>query len=183
MVSTSIDDGSSTISPSSDRGNTDANSSIGSFHTTIPPIVGTTVIFGGIRKKKEPTNPLPPQVQPLCALCEREGHPTNRCPTLSELRNLIQIPRATTFLATSPSTSSDTTTSSTIGSKGLRTKFACAICSEYGHYTHHCLALPQFFQMLAAVHQTSRPDPSLRNPLLVLMSLTFVMSLRQSLSR
>jgi hypothetical protein len=60
----------------------------------------------------------------------------------------------------SPSTSNDTTTSSTAGSKGLRTKFSYVICSEYGHYTHHCPALPHFLQTLAIVCQTSRPEPS-----------------------
>jgi hypothetical protein len=94
------------------------------------------------------------------ALCEREGHPTNRCPTLPELCNMIQLPRETTLLATPPSTSTATTESSTARNKGLRTKFACAICSEYGHYTHHFPALPQFHQTLATVRQTSQPEPS-----------------------
>jgi hypothetical protein len=125
-----------------------------------PPTASTTATVGGRRKKKEPTTPLPPRVQPPCTLCEREGHPTNRCPTLPELHNLIQLPRATTSLTTSPSTSSTTTTSSTTGSKGLRTKFTCAICSEYGHYTHHFPTLPQFLQTLAAVRQTFQQDPS-----------------------
>jgi hypothetical protein len=125
-----------------------------------PPIASTTATVGGRWKKKEPTAPLPPRVQPPCTLCEREGHPTNRCPSLPELRNLIQLPRATTSLTTSPSTSSTTTTSPTIGSKGLRTKFACAICSEYGHYTHHCPALPQFRQTLTTVRQTFQQEPS-----------------------
>jgi hypothetical protein len=84
-----------------------------------PPILSTTAMTGGRQEKKEPTTPLPPRVQPPCALCEREGHPTNRCPSLLELRNLIQIPQATTSLIASPSTSSTTTTSSTIGSKGI----------------------------------------------------------------
>ena len=29
------------------------------------------------------------RVTPLCALCEKQGHVTNLCPTLSKLRNLI----------------------------------------------------------------------------------------------
>jgi hypothetical protein len=84
-----------------------------------PPITSTIAMDGGRRKKKEPTTPLPPQVQPPCALREREGHPTNRCPSLPELCNLIQLPRPTTSLTASPSMSSTTTASSTIGSKGL----------------------------------------------------------------
>jgi hypothetical protein len=35
----------------------------------------------------------------------------------------------------------------------------CAICFEYGHYTHHCPALPCFRQTLAAVHQNFQNDP------------------------
>jgi hypothetical protein len=50
--------------------------------------------------------------------------------------------------------------SSTTHKKGLRTNFACAICSEYGHYTHHFPALPQFHQTLATVRHTSLPEPS-----------------------
>jgi hypothetical protein len=129
-----------------------------------PPISSTTATAGGRWKKKEPTTPLPPRVQPPCTLCEREGHPTNRCPSLPELHNLIQLPRATTSLITSPSTPSTTTTSPTTGSKGLRTKFTCAICSEYGHYTHHFPALPQFRQTLTTVRQTFQQDPSPPTP-------------------
>jgi hypothetical protein len=39
------------------------------------------------------------------------------------------------------------------------TKYACAICSEYGHYTHHCPALPRFRQTLAAVCQNFQNNP------------------------
>jgi hypothetical protein len=57
-----------------------------------PPLAGTTAIAGRRRKKKEPTTPLPPRVQPPRALCKREGHPTNKCPSLPKLHNLIQLP-------------------------------------------------------------------------------------------
>jgi hypothetical protein len=109
-----------------------------------PPLSSTTATAGGKRKKKDPTAPLPPRVQPPCALCNKEGHPKNICPSLLELRNLIKLPRATTPLIASPSTPSTSTTSPTIGNKGLQTIFTCAICSEYGHYTHHFPVLPQF---------------------------------------
>jgi hypothetical protein len=130
--------------------------------TTPPPPTtgGNTTTTGGRRRKNEPIAPLPPRAQPPCALCEREGHPTNICPTLPKLHNLIQLPKATPLLATPPSTSTATTKSSTTCKKGLRTNFTCAICSEYGHYTHHFPALPQFHQTLAAVRHTSRPEPS-----------------------
>jgi hypothetical protein len=124
-----------------------------------PPLANTTATAGGRWKKKDPTTPLPPRVQPPCALCEKEGHPTNRCPSLPELRNLIQLPRATTPLVASSNTPSTTTASPTTGSKGLRTKFACAICSEYGHYTHHFPVLPQFRQMLMTVCQIFQQEP------------------------
>jgi len=119
-----------------------------------PPLASTTATTGARQKNKYPTAPLPPRVQPPCALWEREGHPTNKCPSLLELRKLIQFPQETTSLTTPPSTPSTTTTSPTTGSKGLGTKFVCTIYSKYGHYTHHCLTLPQFRQTLTTVHQT-----------------------------
>jgi hypothetical protein len=73
-----------------------------------------------------------------------------------ELHNLIQLPQATTPLVTSSST---TTVSPNIGSKGIQTKFACAIYSEYGHYNHHCLTLPHFWKMLMAVRQSFQQEP------------------------
>jgi hypothetical protein len=121
-----------------------------------PPAGGNTTT-GGRQRKNEVI--APPRAQPPCTLCEREGHPTNRCPTLPELRNLIQLPRATPLLTTPPSTSATTTESSTTCKKGLQTNFTCAICLEYGHYTHHFPTLPQFHQTLAAVRQTSLPGP------------------------
>jgi hypothetical protein len=56
-----------------------------------PPLASTTTTTGGRRKKKDPTTPLPPRVQPPCTLCEKEGHPTNKCPSLPELHNLINF--------------------------------------------------------------------------------------------
>jgi hypothetical protein len=130
---------------------------------TIPVLTPTTPILptppataGGRRKKKEPTTPLPPRIPPPCALCEKEGHQTNNCPSLPELRNLIPINQTPTTPIT---TASPTATTQPSSSKGLRTKFACAICSEYGHYTHHCPALPRFRQTLAVVRQNFQNDP------------------------
>jgi hypothetical protein len=90
-------------------------------------------------------------------LCEKDGHPTNKCPSLPELRNLIQLPRAPPPLVASSST---VAISPNTSSKGLRTKFACAICSEYGHYTHHCPVLPQFRQTLTTVRQSFQQEPT-----------------------
>jgi hypothetical protein len=84
-----------------------------------PLIASTTATTGGRQKKNEPTAPLPPRVQPLYTLCKREGHPTNRCPSLPDLHNLIQLPRATKSLVAPPSTPSTTTSFPTTGSKGL----------------------------------------------------------------
>ena len=101
-------------------------------NTPTTPILPTPpVTAGGRRVKKEPIAPLPLRIPPPCALCDKEGHQTNNCPSLPELRNLIPpnpIPSPLTTTATTQPSSS----------KGLKTKFACAICSEYGHYTHHC---------------------------------------------
>jgi hypothetical protein len=121
--------------------------------TPTTPILPTPpATAGGRRKKKEPTAPLPPRIPPPCALCDKEGHQTNNCPSLPELRNLIP-PNPT---PTPPITTATTQPSS---SKGLRTKFACAICSEYGHYTHHCPALPRFRQALAIICQDFQNNP------------------------
>jgi hypothetical protein len=129
---------------------------------TIPVLTPTTPILptppataGGRRKKKEPTAPLPPRIPPPCALCEKEGHQTNNCPSLPELRNLIPLNQT----PTTPVTTVSPATTQPSSSKGLRTKFACAICSEYGHYTHHCPALPRFRQTLAAVRQDFQNNP------------------------
>jgi hypothetical protein len=125
----------------------------------ITPTTPTTPILptppattGGRRQKKEPTTPLPPCIPPPCALCDKEGHQTKNCPSLPELRNLIP-PNPT---PTPPITIATTQPSS---SKGLRTKFACAIYSEYGHYTHHCPALQRFRQALAIICQDFQNNP------------------------
>jgi hypothetical protein len=125
-----------------------------------PPLTTPPTIARARRKKKEPTAPLPPHVQPLCVLCEKDGHQTNNFPYLPELRNLIPLNQTPSTLATISSTATTTPHSS---SKGLKTKFACTICLEYGHYTHHCPALPCFRQTLATVRQSfqSKPSPAM----------------------
>jgi hypothetical protein len=115
-----------------------------------PPLTNLPTTAGGRRKKKEPTAPLPPHVQPPCTLCEKDGHPTKKWPSLLELRNLIQPNKTPSPLTTVASTAAISPNTS---SKGLRTKFACAICFEYAHYTHHFPALPQFQQTLVTVRQ------------------------------
>jgi hypothetical protein len=130
---------------------------------TIPVLTPTTPILptppattGGRRKKKEPTAPLPLHIPPPCALCEKEGHQTNNCPSLPELRNLIPLNQTPTTPITIASPTATTMPSS---SKGLRTKFVCAIYSEYIHYTHHYPALPRFRQTLAAIRQNFQNNP------------------------
>jgi hypothetical protein len=120
-----------------------------------PPITNPPATAGGRRKKKEPTAPLPLHIPPPCALCEKDGHPTHRCPSVPELRNLIPLNPTPSPLATLAST---TATSPNPSSKGPRTKFACAICSDYGHYTHHCPSIPYVRHTLAAARHTSRPE-------------------------
>jgi hypothetical protein len=56
-----------------------------------PPLTTPPATAGGRRKKKEPRAPLPPRIQPPCALCERDGNQTNNCPSLSKLQNLITL--------------------------------------------------------------------------------------------
>jgi hypothetical protein len=122
---------------------------------TTPILPTPPATAGGRRKQKEPIAPRPPRIPPPCALCEKEGHQTNNCPSLPELRNLIP-PNPT---PPTPVTTASTSTPNPSSSKGVRTKFACAICSEYGHYTHHCPALPRFRQTLAAVRQNFQNNP------------------------
>jgi hypothetical protein len=128
----------------------------------IPVLTPTTPILptppataGGRRKKKETTTPLSPCIPPPCALCEKEGHQTNNFPSLPELQNLIPLNQS----PTTPVTTATPTITQPSSSKGLRTKYACAICSEYGHYTHHCPAFPCFRQTLAAIRQKFQNDP------------------------
>jgi hypothetical protein len=74
---------------------------------TIPPtlpLTSTCATARGRQKKKEPTTPLPQCVPPPCVLCEKDEHPTNKFPSLLELRNLIQLPRAPPSLFASSST-------------------------------------------------------------------------------
>jgi hypothetical protein len=52
---------------------------------TTPPLTNLPATTGGRRKNKEPTAPLPSCIPPPCALCEKEGHQTNNCPSLHEL--------------------------------------------------------------------------------------------------
>jgi hypothetical protein len=126
--------------------------------TPPPPLTNPPAPAEGRRKKKEPTAPLPPRIPPPCALCEKEGHQTNNCPSLPELQNLIPLnptpPTPATKAGPAP------TTPPPSSSKGLRTKYACAICLEYGHYTHHYPALPCFRKTLAAVRQNFQNNPS-----------------------
>jgi hypothetical protein len=123
---------------------------------TTPPLTNLPATAGGRRKKKEPTAPLPPHIPPPCALCEKEGHQTNNCPSLLELRNLIPPNQTPTTPVT---TANPTTTTTPSSSKGLRTKYACAICSEYDHYTHHFPELPRFRQTLATLRQNFWNNP------------------------
>jgi hypothetical protein len=127
------------------------------LNPTTPPLTNPPATTGGRRKKKEPTTPLPPRIPPPCALCEKEGHQTNNCPSLLELGNLIPLNQTPPTPATTTNLATTTLPSS---SKELRTKYACAICSEYGHYTHHCPTLPCFRQILAAVRQNFQRNPS-----------------------
>jgi hypothetical protein len=75
--------------------------------STIPPTPPLTTLpatAGGRRKKKDPTTPLPPCVQPPCALCEKDGHQTNNCPYLPKLWNLIPLNQTPSTLTTIKST-------------------------------------------------------------------------------
>jgi hypothetical protein len=122
-----------------------------------PPLTNLPATTEGRRKKKEPTTPLPPCVQPPCVLCDKDGHPTKKFPSLPTLHNLIPLNHTPSLLTTVASIASTSPNSS---GKGMRTKFSCAICSEYGHYTHHFPSLPHFRQTLVAVRQSFQNEPN-----------------------
>jgi hypothetical protein len=67
---------------------------------TTPPLTNPPATAGGRRKKKETTAPLPPHIPLPCALCEKEGHQTNNCPSLPKLQNLIPLNQNPTTPAT-----------------------------------------------------------------------------------
>jgi hypothetical protein len=129
---------------------------------TIPVLTPTTLntpilptppaTAGGRRRTKDPIAPRPPRIPPPCTLCDKEGHQTNNCPSLPELQNLIPPNPTPTPLTTAATTQPSS-------SKELKTKFACAICSKYGHYTHHCPSLPRFRQALAIVSRDFQNNP------------------------
>lgn len=79
-------------------------------------------------KKVEALNASSSKEPPLSALCEVVWHPNNMCAELDELKALMHVPKA---LVNPPTRN-----------KTLRTNHACAICTEYRHYTHHCLEIP-----------------------------------------
>jgi hypothetical protein len=132
-----------------------------SIHTpTIPPtspLTSTSTTAGSRQKIKYPITPLPRRLQPPCTLCKKYEHPINKFPSLPELCNLIQLPREPPPLVASSST---TAISPNTNRKGLGTKFASAIYSKYGHYTHHCPALPQFWQMITTVRHRFQQEPT-----------------------
>jgi hypothetical protein len=122
-------------------------------NTPTAPILPTPLATaGGRRAKKEPTSPRPLRIPPPCTLCDKVGHQTNNFPSLPELQNLIPPNPTPTPLTT-------ITTTQPSSSKELKTKFACAICSEYGHYTHHYPSLPRFRQALDIVSRDFQNNP------------------------
>jgi hypothetical protein len=116
--------------------------------TPPPPVGGTDINKGG---KNENVATPQTRVQPPCSFCTTLGHPTNILPTLHELCNLIQLPKSTALPPT-PLVAAPTTAEISSSRKEVqRTNFTCAICSKYGHYIHHCLSLPQFWETLASM--------------------------------
>jgi hypothetical protein len=51
-----------------------------------------------------------------------------------------------------------TTESSTTSKQNIRTNFACAICAEYGHYTHHFPSITYVCHTLVVEHHTYLPE-------------------------
>jgi hypothetical protein len=121
--------------------------------TPLTPILPTPLLqLGAGERRRSPQLHFLHASPPPCALCDKEGHQTNNFPSLPELRNLIPPNPIPTPLPT-------TATTQPSSSKGLKTKCACAICSEYGHYTHHCPSFPHFRQALDIVSRDFQNNP------------------------
>ena len=125
----------------------------------------------------------PPAIVPQTSLPQTEGIPmtipilTPTIPSTPPITNPLAIAggrrKKTEPIAPLPpcipsplaTIASPVVTSPNSSNKGPRTKFVCAICSNYGHYTHHCPSIPYVRHTLAAARHTSRLEfpPTLHN--------------------
>ena len=121
-----------------------------------------TLRAGGTNKKPGNSNtsrpvmmiptPIPTRTIPPFALCDLSGHATNNCPSLPELLELmnvddLELDASTLVVYVSlPELSSKR-------NKSLWTNHPCALCDNFGHYSHHCPQLLQFRAALAMGHQ------------------------------
>lgn len=86
-----------------------------------------------------------PNMHPSCALCEHSSHATPYYPSLPKLRHLLNSP---------PQPIAPPLRKFHIpGQPKMHAKHECAICAEYGHYTHNCHELPKYQNTLFIVRQ------------------------------
>ena len=72
-----------------------------------------------------------------CAICDVVDHPTHIFPDLDDLKLLLS---SKVDIVTPHSRKKEPTTKGK--GKALCTNHACALCGNYGHYTHHCPQIP-----------------------------------------
>ena len=89
------------------------------------------------KRGKEMVTPTIQRESPVCAVCDIIGHPTHICLELDELKPLLGSEKDIT---TPRSYKKEPTTKGK--GKALCTNHACALCSNYGHYTHHFPEIP-----------------------------------------
>ena len=95
-------------------------------------------------------------VPPPYVLCEVVGNHTNMCPKLDELKGLLHAPKV--LVNPPPPTRENTTLAR---NKALHINHACAICTKYGHYTHHFPKIPRYQNALGALTQANTMTKSL----------------------
>lgn len=108
---------------------------------------------GKKKKKKGETSNSSRELQP-CALCEVVGHPTNIYYELYELKYIMYASK-NLITPNPPKIAKDMP----FRNKVLHTNHACAICVEYGNYTHHFPEIPRYRGMPSALVQASINEP------------------------
>ena len=118
------------------------------------PIAKPMITAKKTERGKMVETPAIQQESPGCAICDVVSHPTHIFPEMDELKPLLG---SEAKIATPQSLKKE------LGTKGkgkaLRTNHACIICSNYGHYTHHCPEIPRYKDTLHAIERFYQEDP------------------------
>lgn len=108
------------------------------------------------KSMKKDTSKYSPKVTPPCSLCDVKRHPTNQFPSFEELKVLLHASQVLL-----PSSLAKDEKYTTPHNKGFCTNHPCTICTNYGHYMHHCLEITWYQNVLNALHHTTMVSPSL----------------------